>query len=194
MTTRSTWMSSRRFAARFVAGPILALAVHGCGTPTAGDSGGQSAPSVRALHGSDPNVALNPSRAGYPDPSESSPGWGGGSSPWDMLDGSTKYYDTWAHGLAFTGGRGNWAGEACGTRYATINFGAPRRVHAARVWHHGDEHIPNSYWMEHWNGSSWAPTGGTSAVRYDLRSDTDTWGATPTEHVFPEVETSKIRF
>jgi hypothetical protein len=37
------------------------------------------------------------------DTSESSPGWGGGSYPDEMLDGAIAY-DFWGHGLAFTGG------------------------------------------------------------------------------------------
>ncbi len=140
------------------------------------------------------NLALNTSRTGYPNPVESDSGWGGGSYPWDMLDGLTAYTDTWAHGLAFTGGTGNWAGQPCGRRQATVNFGAPQTFNRVLVWHHGDDHIPTNYGVEYWDGANWVPAGGTSTVRYDLRSDTTTWGAVPTETIFPAVTGSKVRF
>ncbi len=141
------------------------------------------------------NLALNPSRSGYPNPaSESDAGWGGGSYPWDIVDGATKHYDTWAHGLAFTGGELGYAGAACGRRQATIDFGAMVTVHRALIWHHGDSHVPSSAGIEYWNGASWVSAGDTMALRNDLRSDTDTWGAVPTEHLFPEVTSSKLRF
>jgi len=140
------------------------------------------------------NLTLNPSRTGYPHPLESDAGWGGGSYPWDMLDGKTAYTDTWVHGLAFTGGKQSWMGQPCGWRQATVNFGALKAFSRVLVWHHGDEHIPNTYVVEYWNGASWLPTGGTSTVRWDLRSDTITWGAIPTETIFPTVTGSKVRF
>ena len=140
------------------------------------------------------NIALNPSGVGYPNSLESDSGWGGGSYPWDMLDGHTFYTDTWAHGLAFTGGTGNWMGQACGWRQATINFGALKTFNRILVWHHGDDHIPSTYTVEYWDGSNWLPTGGTTTVRFDLRSDTNSWGATPTETMFPAVTGSKVRF
>ena len=131
------------------------------------------------------------------DTSESDRGWGGGASPWDMVDGFTYYTDTWAHGLAFTGGILGWDGEPCGRRQATLNFGTMKTFNRALVWHHGSEHIPNTYSLEYWNGSSWQATGGTSSVRWDLETPpagVSGWGAIPTEHIFPDVTGSKIRF
>jgi hypothetical protein len=142
---------------------------------------------------SETNIALNPGRTGYPHPLESDSGWGGGSSPWDMLDGKTAYTDTWAHGLAFTGGTGSWAGQSCGWRQATVNFGTPQTFNRVLVWHHGEDHIPTTYVVEYWDSANWLPVGGTSTVRYDLRSDTTTWGAIPTETIFPAVTGSKVR-
>ena len=130
------------------------------------------------------------------DTSEFSPGWGGGSYPWEMVDGLTYYSDTWAHGLAFTGGFPGWI-EPCGWRQATLNFGEPKTFGRALVWHHGGEHIPTIYTLEYWDGAAWLPVGGTSSVRYDLEmppAGVDGWGAVPTEHIFPAVTGSKIRF
>src|SRR5262245_20013057 len=84
------------------------------------------------------NIALNTSQTGYPSPLESDPGWGGGSYPWDILDGLTAYTDTWAHGLAFTGGTGSWMGQSCGWRQATVNLAELKTFNQVRVWHHGD--------------------------------------------------------
>lgn len=134
------------------------------------------------------NLALGADTTG------SSRGWGGGSYPWDMVDGLTKYYDTWAHGLAFTGGTSSWAGEGCGSRQAVVNFSQMRTFDRVLVWHHGDEHVPTAYSVEYWNGSTWLAIGGASTLRSDLRSDTDTWGAVPTETTFAPVTGSAVRF
>ncbi len=96
------------------------------------------------------------------DTSESDEGWGGGSYPGDMVDGLTAYYDTWAHGLAFTGGLQEWAGQPCGWRQATVNFGRLETFDRVLVWHHGEEHIPTTYVVEYWNGSDWLPVGVSS--------------------------------
>ena len=59
-------------------------------------------------------------------PLESDPGWGGDSYPWDIVDGHTFYTDTWAHGLAFTGGINQWMGQPGGYRQVTVDWGTPR--------------------------------------------------------------------
>jgi hypothetical protein len=130
------------------------------------------------------------------DPSESDAGWGGGSNPGDMVDGRSYYADTWAHGLAFTGGVFGFAGP-CGWRQATLNFGAMKTFERVLVWHHGADHIPTTYHLEYWNGAAWQPAGGTSSVRWDLEvppAGVFGWGAIPTEHLFPPVTGSKVRF
>lgn len=141
---------------------------------------------VLATHG---NIALGAN------PLESSRGWGGGSYPWDIVDGRTFYTDTWAHGLAFTGGPRGWGLEPCGYRQATVNWGSLKRFDRVLVWHFGDNHIPSVYGVDYWDGGSWLPVGGTSSVRWDLRSGySGAWGSVPTETNFPAVTGSKARF
>lgn len=133
------------------------------------------------------NIAL------HQDPTESDRGWGGGSYPWDIVDGTRVYGDTWAHGLAFCGGAHGYCGQACGMRQATINFGTMQRFNHVLVWHHGDDHIPPVWMVEYWDGAQWHDVGGTSSIRWDMRA-TNRWSAVPTENIFPEVEGSKVRF
>src|SRR5262249_50030256 len=97
--------------------------------------------SVLVAHATDINLALNTNRTGFPSPLASDTGWGGGSDPWQMVDG-LSVYSSWPGGLAFTGGNGNWGGQPCGSRQATIDFGASRTFHKVVVWTHGDEHVP----------------------------------------------------
>ena len=151
-----------------------------------------SAP-VLAQDGTPPpvNVALGAN------PLQSDPGWGGGARPWDITDGIAFYRDTWAHGLAFTGGDDNWAGKPCGYRQATLDFGTARQFNRVLVWHYGDQHIPTTYGVDYWDGSTWLPAGGTSSVRRDLATSgggLPGWGAVPTETIFPTVTGSKVRF
>ena len=142
------------------------------------------------------NIAYNPTQTGYPHPLESDPGWGGGSYPWEILDGQTYYTDTWAHGLAFTGGVSGWV-EPCGQRQATVDFGAMQRFSKVRVYHHGDEHVPTNFSIEYWDGSAWQMVNASSVLREDLRVPplgVSGWGAVPTEHVFSAVTGSKVRY
>ncbi|HET6280528.1 MAG TPA: SBBP repeat-containing protein, partial [Polyangia bacterium] len=74
----------------------------------------------------DVNIAFNPTCSGSPSPLESDRGWGGGAQPCQIVDGLHQY-DTWASGLAFTGGHydGNGGGpwvEPAGVRHAVIDF------------------------------------------------------------------------
>jgi len=144
----------------------------------------------------DINIALNTSGTGFPSPMESDPGWGGGSYPWQILDGETYYADTWARGLAFTGGVLGYGGP-CGWRQATVDFGAMKTFDKMRVYHHGDTHIPHTYRVEYWDGTTWHTIDAQSSLREDLRvppSGITGWGAVPTEHVFSPVTGSKARF
>jgi protocatechuate 3,4-dioxygenase beta subunit len=140
------------------------------------------------------NIALNQAGSGLPSPLESDGGWGGGNAPWDMVDGATHYGDTWAHGLAFTGGTGGWSGQPCGWRQATIVFDGPQRFDRVRVWHHGRSHVPNTYRVEFWDGGQWRDVGGSSTLRADLETTAPDWGSVPTESAFPAVLGSKVRF
>lgn len=107
------------------------------------------------------NLALNPSGTGFPSPLESDRGWGGGSYPWEIVDG-LRSYSHWAHGLAFTGGHQTSAGgppwiEPAGWRQATINLGAPKTFGKVIIWHHGVEYTPAEAFLDYWDGSQWVP-------------------------------------
>lgn len=129
------------------------------------------------------------------DPTESDTGWGGGVYPWDMVDGLNLYPD-WQHGLAFTGGKIPYI-EPCGWRQATLNFKKMVTFNRVMIWHHGTDHIPTAFNLSYWNGSSWVNTGGTMTIRTDLTTPAPGAagaGSTPTEHLFPAVTGSKVRF
>jgi PKD domain len=97
------------------------------------------------------NIALNPSRTGYPSPLESDQGWGGGSDQWEIVDGLRDYPGEWWHGLAFTGG--NYG--VPGVRQATIAFGSDHTFNKVIIWHHTYIHIPAQVNLQYWDGSAW---------------------------------------
>ncbi len=124
------------------------------------------------------NVARNASVA-----QGTSIGWGGGNHPEDLFDGEVSY-SSWARGLAFTGGQKNWSGT-CGERQLIVNLGSIRRISAARIWHHGEEHIPEVTSLHALIGPSWNNVGGTVRVRSDLDSTISipsNYGSIPTEY------------
>lgn len=100
---------------------------------------------------SETNIALNPSRSGYPNPLESDQGWGGGSDKWEIVDG-LRDYPEWYHGLAFTGG--TYYGVP-GVRQATIAFGEDHTFDKVIIWHHTYVHIPADVNLQYWDGSAW---------------------------------------
>jgi|GEM_PF-4198776 hypothetical protein len=127
-------------------------------------------------------------------PTESDPGWGGGTNAWDMVDGIKAYGNEWAHGLAFTGGSLPYI-EACGVRQATLNFGRMKVFNRVLIWHHGIDHIPAIYNLQYWNGRAWITIHGARTVRYDLTTpDSQGAASTPTENIFHMVVGSKVRF
>ncbi|MBC8249701.1 MAG: hypothetical protein H8E90_08485, partial [Anaerolineales bacterium] len=144
------------------------------------------------------DIALNPSRSGYPHPLESDSGWGGGSNKWEIVDGVRRYSE-WYHGLAFTGGRGAYI-EPCGWRQATIDFGEPKTFNRVLVWHHGLEHVPNTYKIQYWDGTSWvdifSTADGHAYLKYPADPPDNWWESfsTPTENTFDPVTSSKVRF
>lgn len=99
------------------------------------------------------NIALNPGRSGYPSPLESDQGWGGGSYPWDLVDGLRDYPGEWMHGLAFTGG--SWYPPLAGVKQATIAFGGEHTFNKVIIWHHTLCHIPSEVNLQYWDGSAW---------------------------------------
>lgn len=142
-----------------------------------------------------PNLALNTTATGFPDTDGSDAGWGGGSQPQEILMGHTSYTDTWAHGLAFTGGALAYGGETCGTREATVDFGQPQTFDRVVAWHHGSEHVPSSYHVEYWDGSAWVNAGGVGTHHPELADyPSNGWGSEPTENIFPSVTATKVRF
>lgn len=151
--------------------------------------------------GPEGNLAFNADREGYPHPLESSIGWGGGADKWEIVDG-TRNYEEWQHGLAFTGGRKPYH-EPAGWRQATIDFGEPTTFDCVVVWHHctGDEqHKPNTYRIEYWDGDEWvelfSTTSGRDYLWYRTDNPTEWWEywSTPTVNTFEPVTGSKVRF
>jgi len=108
---------------------------------------------TQAVFAAETNIALNPSGTGYPNPLESDPGWGGGSYPWDLVDGLRDYPGEWWHGLAFTGG--SYDPGSAGVRQATVAFGADRTFYKVIMWHHTLSHIPAEMNLQYWDGSAW---------------------------------------
>lgn len=136
------------------------------------------------------NLALNPSRSGFPSPLESDPGWGGGSDTWDVVDGQT-YYPWWAEGLALNYG---------GHRQVTIDFGSPQTFEEVVVWHHTDccaagNNVPASVSLEYHDGGAWHPIASFSRS-YDLgyAPPAGMHGAYPDRYTFAPVTGSKVRW
>ncbi len=145
------------------------------------------------------NYALNPQGAGVPSPLESDRGWGGGSNPWDIADG-LRAYDTWARGLAFTGGHQDASGgppyiEPAGVRHAVIDFGAPRTIHKLVLWWHGSEHTPSSGSVEYWNGAEWLSAGPLERRYGTMHADGTNSGYSDSDiYTFPAITGSKVRY
>ena len=133
------------------------------------------------------NLALNLSGTGYPSPLESDAGWGGGSWPWQMVDGLTVYPD-WYGGLAFTGGNNSWAGQPCGSRQATIDFGTNKTFHKMVVWHHGDDGIPTQASLSYWDGAAW------QNISFTRDYSQGTSWSRPDQYTFSPVTGSKVRW
>jgi hypothetical protein len=134
------------------------------------------------------NLALNPSGVGMPSPLESTPGWGGGSYPWEIVDGQ-RGYAFWAHGLAFP-----WNGTYSpgGTNpiesQATIAFAGPVWFNEVILWQHG--YYPTSLpLLDYWDGSSWNPI----AFSRELGTMSDV-GSISDIYTFGSVFGSKVRW
>jgi len=100
------------------------------------------------------NIALNPSGFGLPSPLESDPGWGGGSYPWEIVDG-LRTYPVWYHGLALAwngtyspGGTTTWDSQV------TIDFAEAAWFDKVTLWHHSYFPISNPI-LQYWDGSTW---------------------------------------
>ena len=146
------------------------------------------------------NIALNPAcPSGFPSPLESDEGWGNGALPCDVVDGQLSY-NTWARGLAFTGGHQTGAGgapyiEPAGVRHAVIDFGAPRTFEKVTIWWHGIEYTPDAGTLEYWNGSAWvgiAPVAREYGAR--LEDGANSGYAHSDDYSFGPVTGSKFRY
>lgn len=141
------------------------------------------------------NLAANPSGSGYPSPLESDRGWGGGSYPWEIVDGLQTYAD-WPHGLAWTGGHTGGADssgwiEAAGPRQATIAFGAERTFNKVVIWQHGSEHTPANANLEYWDGSKWTAIGASRVFGAVAAGGAGAWSD---EYTFAPVTGTKVRW
>ena len=101
------------------------------------------------------NLALNPAAVGLPSPLESDPGWGGGSYPWDIVDGLRGYNDTWAHGLAL-----GWDGLA---HQATIALAGPSWFDQV-ILVHDSYHPITPPLLDYWDGGVWNPIAYTRQI------------------------------
>lgn len=134
-------------------------------------------------------------------PFGSDPGWGGGSYPWQIVDGQRLCAggSQWACGIAFTGGVRGYNGP-CGWRQATIDFGQPTTFNRVVVWHHALEHVPNTYKIAYWSGSAWvelfSTTNGHAYMSYPDAAVNEWWGSysTPTDNTFQPVTGTKVRY
>ena len=139
------------------------------------------------------NLALNTARLGLPSPLSSDAGWGGGSDMWDVADGQ-RSYPTWARGLAFTGGSGNYAGQPAGVRQVTVELAAADWFGEVFVWHHGSEHAPAVAALEYYNASGWHPITFTRQWNASSEMGNASGGATADRYTFTPVFGSKVRY
>ena len=142
----------------------------------------------RTLDDPETNIALNTSGSGYPTPLESDSGWGGGSYPWDLVDGQ-RIYTAWNHGLAFIG---NGHGGTSGPRQATIEFGANQTFHKVIISHNGWAHVPANPSLDYWNGTAWVSISFQRSIGYYVPSGIT--GVPCDEYTFSDVVGSKVRF
>lgn len=145
------------------------------------------------------NLSLNPAAAGFPDPTESDRGWGGGSYPWQIVDGLYAY-DTWAAGLAFTGGHQDASGgppwiEPAGVRHAVIDLGSVHTFHKIVLWWHGVEYTPLTGSVEYWDGAQWLPAQSVQRVYGALHAEGSNSGYSDSDsYTFDAVSASKVRY
>ena len=136
------------------------------------------------------NLALNPSQIGLPSPLESDPGWGGGSYPWEIVDGFLTYPE-WYHGLALAwngtfspGNTTSWDSQV------TIALAGPAWFDEVVLWHHGYFPISNPL-LEYWDGSTWNNIGYT---RNPAMQDAGGAGSLSDYYTFNPVYGSKVKW
>lgn len=145
------------------------------------------------------NLALNPSCTGFPSVAESDRGWGGGSNQCDIVDGLHSY-DTWARGLAFTGGHQNAGGgppyiEPAGLRRAVVDFGSPKKFAKLVIWWHGAEYTPQTGTIDYWDGAQWVAITGVQRSYGTMHEDGSNSGYSDSDiYTFAAVTGSKVRY
>jgi hypothetical protein len=136
-------------------------------------------------YGAPANIALNPSGSAFPSPLESDPGWGGGSYPWDLVDGR-RSYNTWARGLAFA-----WDYQ---NHQSTINFGTPETFDQVVLWHHGTSYTPVRTFLDYWDGNTWQPISFSRLYGTMYEEGSGSGYAHSDIYTFNAVTGSKIRY
>lgn len=146
------------------------------------------------------NYALNLSGADFPSAAASDSGWGSAIKPQELLDGA-RSYNTWSHGLAFTGGhsdendeRSNGFVEPAGLRQATVDFGTNRAFEKVVLWHHGEAHIPATTALDYWDGNNWISITFNRVQGRRLELGQDSGSANSDEYYFSPVTGSKLRY
>jgi hypothetical protein len=138
------------------------------------------------------NLALNTGGT-YPHAYDSSPGWGGGNRPWDLVDGM-RSYPWWNYGLAT-------AWTSSGWYQATINFGEPMTFDTIVPWWHGySDYAPKVLKVQIWDGASCVDVFSTTNTfdHFVMHSDPNidpilTHGSSATEIRFDPVTALKVR-
>lgn len=140
------------------------------------------------------NLAYNPTRSGLPSPLSSDHGWGGGSDIWSIVDGRTSY-DSWANGLAFTGGIYGWGGEPGGIRQATIDFGTPVEFDEVMLWWHGVRETPKQVDISYWSDSllQWVVLDAVRTYGAVFEPGTNAGYAHSDQYLFSPVAGSRVR-
>jgi hypothetical protein len=136
------------------------------------------------------NLALNPTATGLPSPLESDPGWGGGSYPWEIVDG-LRTYPVWYHGLALSwNGTYSPSGTTSWDSQVTITLAAPSWFDRLTLWHHSYFPISNPL-LEYWDGTAWSDIAYT---RDPAMEDAGGAGSLSDYYFFDPVYGSKVRW
>jgi hypothetical protein len=145
------------------------------------------------------NLALNPTGEGFPSIAESDRGWGGGANQRDIIDGLCSY-DTWARGLAFTGGHRDETGgppyfEPAGVRRVVVDFGSPKKFAKLVIWWHGAEHTPQAGTIDYWDGTQWLAINDARREYGTIHAEGNNSGHSDSDiYTFAPITGAKIRY
>ena len=142
-------------------------------------------------------ISSNPSRSGYPNPTESDNGWGccgGWMYKWQIIDGNNGSTQSWDYGLPFTGGVKNYSGQTCGWRQATINFGEQKTFGRIVTYHLDNAHIPTHYKLQYWNDSDSTWKDIVDIIDNEKCNMPSDPGNCPLDNTFDAVTSNKVRY